>query len=74
MRTPPLSACAGALLQVRARIGALWRYLRRVSGDDAYERYVEHLRSCHPDATPLSAGDFYRRRHEEKWSRPSRCC
>lgn len=53
---------------------SLWAYLRRVSGDDAYERYVAHLRACHPDATPLSPREHFRRRHEEKWSRPSRCC
>lgn len=74
MRTLSLSSCVGALHLARARIGALWQYLRRVSGDDAYERYVAHLRACHPDATPLSAGEYFRRRHEEKWSRPSRCC
>ncbi|HZP86459.1 MAG TPA: YbdD/YjiX family protein [Burkholderiales bacterium] len=51
-----------------------WNYLRQVSGDDAYERYVAHLARFHPDVTPMSRGEHFRRRQEEKWNRLSRCC
>jgi len=50
---------------------ALWRWLREVSGDDAYERYE----ATHSDAVSrLSPREFYRQRMERKFSGPCRCC
>jgi uncharacterized short protein YbdD (DUF466 family) len=53
---------------------ALWHWLRRLSGDDAYEQYVAHLRAAHPDRAPPDRGEFYREREKEKWSGVKRCC
>jgi uncharacterized short protein YbdD (DUF466 family) len=50
---------------------AFWRWLRAVSGDDAYERYAATLAGDEPC---LSPGEFYRQRLERKYSRPCRCC
>lgn len=50
----------------------IWRFVRQLSGDDAYERYV-HTHHC-PHHTPLSRREFYLRRQQEKWSGIQRCC
>lgn len=52
-----------------------WRALRTLTGDDAYQRYVEHLRRVHAGAPPLDAATFYREQAERRFSGgPSRCC
>jgi uncharacterized short protein YbdD (DUF466 family) len=53
--------------------------MRRLSGDDAYERYLQHFAQVHAAdpltmSTPLSRREFHRRRVEDKWSGISRCC
>jgi len=53
---------------------AMWAWLRRWTGDDAYERYVAHVRAAHPDRTPPDRGEFFRERESEKWSGVKRCC
>jgi uncharacterized short protein YbdD (DUF466 family) len=45
-----------------------------VSGDDAYERYLEHLARFHPGEAPMSRAEHFRIRQDQKWSRISRCC
>lgn len=52
----------------------LWSYLREVTGDDAYERYLAHHRQSHPDESPLSRDQYFRERQDRKWSKISRCC
>lgn len=53
---------------------ALW-YLRGVTGADAYERYVGHLRRVHPDAAIPTRADFWRERYAEQERNPgTRCC
>jgi uncharacterized short protein YbdD (DUF466 family) len=52
-----------------------WRAIRALSGDDAYERYLEHARRHHPSHTPMSAATFYLSEQERRWSSgPNRCC
>ncbi|MCC7413228.1 MAG: YbdD/YjiX family protein [Gammaproteobacteria bacterium] len=53
-----------------------WRALRRLAGDDAYERYLAHWHARHalPGSTPLGRRAFYRAEVERKWSGVSRCC
>jgi uncharacterized short protein YbdD (DUF466 family) len=51
-----------------------WRFVREISGDDAYERYLAHLSSAHPDARPLARAEFFRARQDQKWNRITRCC
>ena len=53
----------------------LWALLRRLTGDDAYERYLEHYHKAHGDnCTPLERTDFHRRETDRKWSGIKRCC
>ena len=54
--------------------GVRW-YLREVSGETAYERYVEHVRREHPDAIVMSRRDFERLRQDDRNDNPrARCC
>lgn len=56
------------------RLGALWRFIRRVSGDDAYECYLRHHAEAHPRESVLSAKEFFRQEQERKWEGVRRCC
>jgi uncharacterized short protein YbdD (DUF466 family) len=61
-------------LSTKRAVGALWRLLRRITGDDAYERYLEHCRLCHSGETPPGRREFYAARLAGKWSGIARCC
>lgn len=52
----------------------LWQYVRQVTGDDAYERYVAHQQVAHAGEAPLTRHQFFKKRQDEKWSKVSRCC
>jgi uncharacterized short protein YbdD (DUF466 family) len=54
----------------------LWRALRAVTGDDAYERYLAHWRDHHrgDPAAPLDRGAFFREEQRRKWDGIRRCC
>jgi len=51
-----------------------WILLRQASGDDAYERYCEHMLHAHPGSAVMSRSAYYRFRMEQKWNRLTRCC
>lgn len=53
-----------------------WRFIRRVSGDDAYDEYVKHFALHHAniDAQPLSRADFFKEWQDKKWKGVKRCC
>ena len=60
-------------LRVAAR--GVMGYLREVSGETAYERYVEHRRRAHPGDPVMSRRDFERWRMDERDANPgARCC
>jgi uncharacterized short protein YbdD (DUF466 family) len=49
--------------------------VRRIVGVPDYDRYLAHVRSCHPGTEPMSRAEFERSRLEDKYSRPGqRCC
>ena len=54
--------------------GLRW-YVREVSGESAYDRYLErHLRE-HPDAPPLDSRTWWRQRTDGGDGKPpQRCC
>jgi uncharacterized short protein YbdD (DUF466 family) len=59
---------------MQAVAGVRW-YLREVSGESAYDRYVEHVRSEHPDGAVMSRRDFERWRQDDRENNPrARCC
>lgn len=62
-------------MSATTRVRQIWRWLRRLSGDDAYERYLVHWRTRHAaEAAPLARREFYRAELERKWNGVRRCC
>jgi uncharacterized short protein YbdD (DUF466 family) len=54
--------------------GVRW-YLREVSGESRYDRYVEHMRRDHPDQAVMSRREYERRRMQMRDENPrARCC
>jgi uncharacterized short protein YbdD (DUF466 family) len=53
---------------------SLWSGIRSACGDDAYERYLDHWRKCHPEQVPLDRKRFFREELERQWSGVRRCC
>jgi uncharacterized short protein YbdD (DUF466 family) len=50
-------------------------YVREVTGESAYDRYVEHETRAHPGAAVLDRRTFERRRQDLEDARPQqRCC
>ncbi|MFF4904834.1 YbdD/YjiX family protein [Streptomyces sp. NPDC001260] len=64
-----------ALLR-RAIRGVRW-YVRELTDESAYERYVAHVRRTHPDAAVPSRREFERTRTDRQEEDPRqgfRCC
>jgi uncharacterized short protein YbdD (DUF466 family) len=59
---------------VKQFLSAGFSLLRGVTGDDAYEKYQAHMQRTQPDATLLSAGEFFRAQQDQKWNCVSGCC
>jgi uncharacterized short protein YbdD (DUF466 family) len=58
----------------QAITGVRW-YLREVSGESGYDRYVEHMRREHPDQPVMSRRDYERQRQRQRDENPrARCC
>jgi uncharacterized short protein YbdD (DUF466 family) len=55
-------------------LAAAWGYLRTVSGDDAYERYLAHHAAAHPGQPVMTPKAFFVERQKQKWSGVTRCC
>ena len=54
--------------------GVRW-YLREVSGESRYDRYVEHMRRDHPTQAVMSRREYERRRMQMRDENPrARCC
>ena len=51
-----------------------WRGLRTLTGDDAYERYLQHHARTHAACTPLSRKAFFRQEQQRRWDKINRCC
>jgi uncharacterized short protein YbdD (DUF466 family) len=68
-----VSATLTGRLRDAAR-GVHW-YLRELTGETAYDRYVEHVRADHPGAPVMSRRDFERWRTRHREEHPgARCC
>jgi uncharacterized short protein YbdD (DUF466 family) len=62
-------------LTVKSAFSGMRWYLREVSGESAYDRYVEHRRHEHPGEPVMKRRDFERRRQDAREARPqARCC
>jgi uncharacterized short protein YbdD (DUF466 family) len=50
-------------------------YLREVTGESGYDKYLARHEQAHPGTEPMSRREFERRRMDERDARPqSRCC
>ena len=62
-------------MTVRDAVASMRWYLREVTGESAYERYMEHMRREHPGQPVMSRRDFERRRQDEREENPrAHCC
>jgi uncharacterized short protein YbdD (DUF466 family) len=58
----------------------LWARVRQLSGDDAYERYLQHYAEHHQSSSedeaepPLSKEAFFKELQDKKWTGVKRCC
>jgi uncharacterized short protein YbdD (DUF466 family) len=49
-------------------------FIRTLTGDNAYEKYLEsHLQAKH-DHPPLSKKEFFKQETDRKWNGVRRCC
>jgi uncharacterized short protein YbdD (DUF466 family) len=57
---------------------SIWKAIRRLSGDDAYERYLAHYAEHHAQdgspEPPLGKEEFFRQWQDSKWKGIKRCC
>jgi uncharacterized short protein YbdD (DUF466 family) len=51
-----------------------WIVLQALSGEDAYDRYLDHQRRRHPAAAPLGRVEFQVSELDRRWSQVNRCC
>jgi uncharacterized short protein YbdD (DUF466 family) len=51
-----------------------WQGFRALTGEDAYERFLDHHREAHPGVPPPDRRRFYLERQNHKWSGINRCC
>jgi uncharacterized short protein YbdD (DUF466 family) len=52
----------------------IWQFIRCLSGDDAYERYLRHHGEAHPHEPSLDRKAFFRQEQDRKWNGIRRCC
>lgn len=65
------------LTKTKRTLVSLWEGLRELTGDNAYEKYVERLQAKEPGCPLLTREEFYQQRMEKKFNdkdNPSRCC
>jgi len=69
---------------IKKLFNPVWRSVRQLSGDDAYERYLQHYAEHHVDyrqdgfqgeaEQPLSKEAFFKDWQDKKWTGVKRCC
>ena len=68
---------AELLAKTKKTLASLWEGIREVTGDNAYERYVERLQAKDPGCPVPAREEFYKQRMDRKFNdpdNPSRCC
>ncbi len=60
------------MLGFRKLVQTLWQYLREVSGENDYARY--RSRALGRKVEPMSPGEFYLLKLQQKYSCINRCC
>jgi uncharacterized short protein YbdD (DUF466 family) len=53
---------------------SIWDYLKEISGENAYDRYLAVHTATPPGKPAMSRNEFYRWRQDDKYNNPgSRC-
>jgi uncharacterized short protein YbdD (DUF466 family) len=59
---------------MKEHLRAIWEYLKEISGENAYDRYLAVHTATHPDKRAMTRGEFSRARQDDKYNNPgSRC-
>ena len=62
-------------MNVRGAVQGVRWYVREVSGEGDYDRYIARERRLHPGTAVLSRRDFERRKTQAREANPgTRCC
>ena len=67
---------------IKTTVKAIWKNIRRLSGDDAYEQYLKHYAEAHASdensteviTEPLSREAIFKEWQDKKWKGIKRCC
>jgi uncharacterized short protein YbdD (DUF466 family) len=61
---------------MRVALRRIWALLREMTGDDAYERYLDHWQARHATdgAAPLDRAAFCKEELRRRWDGVRRCC
>jgi len=59
---------------MKHHLTVLWKFVRQLAADDAYERYLAHHYQSHGNVPALDRRAFYLREQQRKWSDIKRCC
>jgi uncharacterized short protein YbdD (DUF466 family) len=65
------------LTRVNRALKKVWRYLREVTGDAAYENYVKYCAANQCNSNPpqtMTRAEFYNDAQRRKYSTINRCC
>lgn len=69
---PPLDASDFSLADQVRKVA---KVVRTIIGAPDYDRYVAHIRKCHPDREPITRDEFAKGRMEARYNQPgNRCC
>lgn len=55
-------------------LDVIWRTVRYLTKDNAYERYLMHHRHLHPELPALSRKAFFVQEQDRKWEGINKCC
>jgi uncharacterized short protein YbdD (DUF466 family) len=62
-------------IRIIKMLSCVWSAVRSISGDDAYERYLEHHKRNHPESEPPTRRSFFLSEQQRRWNGgPNRCC
>ncbi len=63
-------------MQKANTLSKIWKTLRALTGEDRYERYLEHFLAhhAHKGEEPLTRKAFFDAELARKWNGVKRCC
>jgi uncharacterized short protein YbdD (DUF466 family) len=53
---------------MKEHLRAIWEFLKEISGENAYDRYLTVHAATHPGKKAMTRGEFYRARQDEKYN------